>query len=227
MDIIKPGLFGKAVSADSQREIFDKKNEQILSENAQVDFTFIGDSITHMWQLEVFFKDLGLVVNRGICGDTTEYILKRSDGDVFQYKPKNVVYLAGINDLLTTAPNLWYRTNGADKKSVLANIKSNIERFMEKCELNKINGYFCSILPTDFCVPYNSFGLEDMIIQVNQDIKALCQKHNMIYVDYFSALCTPDKKHILDGLTNDGVHPNAKTYKIMSEILKNQIKVKK
>lgn len=119
-EIIKPGRFGSTVAADSLRTTFDIQNEQLVSENKNVDFVFIGDSITCYWQLNLYFSELGFIINRGIGGDSTEYILKRSDADVFQLKPKNVVYLAGINDLLTTAPDLWWRKKGADKQTVIS-----------------------------------------------------------------------------------------------------------
>ena len=84
---------------------------------------------------------------------------------------------------------------------------------------------FGSVLPTDFCAPYNSFGIEEMILQVNEGIRALCKQHNMVYVDYYSELCTSDGLHITDGFTHDGVHPNSKAYSIMANKLKKCIEV--
>jgi hypothetical protein len=71
VDIIKPGLFSKQVNADNRRIEFDYKNEVIVSNKIAVDYVFIGDSITHMWELNAYFgKSQRLILNRGIGGDT-------------------------------------------------------------------------------------------------------------------------------------------------------------
>ena len=46
MTIIKPGNFGKNVTADNRRGDFDFGNEQVLYLKRSVDILFIGDSIT-------------------------------------------------------------------------------------------------------------------------------------------------------------------------------------
>ena len=84
---IKPGTFGKSVAADAYRAGFDLLNSQVLYSKKRPDILFIGDSVTNWWDLNLYFGDLGYVLNRGIGGDTTEYILKRSDADVFQLEP--------------------------------------------------------------------------------------------------------------------------------------------
>ncbi len=220
---IKPGTFGTHYFADDFRIPYDILNEQVLSSGKSVDYLFVGDSITQHWNLSLFFDDLGQIQNRGIGSDVTKIILARSDADVFQLKPKNVVYLAGINDLITTCPDLWKRTDGADKDEVIDDIEKNIEGFIIKCNNNNVKAYICSVLPTDFCVPYNSFGLEDMIIVVNDKIKALCEKYNVSYVDYYSHLCAEDMKKINCQYTHDGVHPNFEAYSIMANVLKAAI----
>ena len=224
MEQIKPGKFGVYYPADDFRTHFDILNEQILMSGKEIDYLFIGDSITMHWNTNMFFSDLGHIENRGVGGDVTDIILKRSDADVFQLKPKNTVYLAGINDLLTTCPDLWWKTNGADKDEVIKNIEKNIEEFIVKCKNNNIKAYICSVIPTDFCTPYNTFGLADMVVVVNSLIKALCEKHNVVYVDYYSSLCQEDKMTVIDGYTYDGVHPKFKGYEVMAKVLREAIK---
>lgn len=220
---IKPGMFGTHYFADDFRIPYDILNEQVLSSGKAVDYLFIGDSITQHWNLSLYFEELGHIQNRGIGSDVTKIILARSDADAFQLNPKNVVYLAGINDLITTCPDLWNRNDGADKDEVIDNIEKNTEEFIIKCNNNKVKAYICSVLPTEFCVPYNSFGLEEMIIVVNNKIKALCDKHNVTYVDYYSHLCSDNKMKICHEFTHDGVHPNYEAYSIMANVLKAAI----
>lgn len=221
--IIKPGAFGHSAACDIRRQVFDAHNEQILASEQVVECLFLGDSITEMWDVHLWFEAMGYIVNRGIGGDITEHILRRSEADAFQLSPKKLVYLAGVNDLLGTCPDLWWRREGSDPSEVLSKAEQNIVAMMKRCAEAGIDGYFCSVLPTDFCVPYNGFGLEKMILTLNEKIKNACDSLGMTYVDYYSALCDETGMHIRDGLTYDGVHPTAAGYAIMAEVLKQQL----
>lgn len=218
--LLKPGLFGHTAVCDARRQVFDAQNEQLLRSGRMVELLFFGDSITEMWDVDLYFGSLGLTVNRGVCGDQTKYLLKRAEADVFQLSPKRLVYLAGINDILTVCPDLWWRTDGAEPKQVLAEVALHISDIMKRCLELGVLGYFCSVLPTDFCVPYNSFGLESLVVTLNEEIKRLCKQYGMTYVDYYSAMCDETEMHIRDGLTYDGVHPNSDGYDIMARVLK-------
>ncbi|MGO4371467.1 hypothetical protein AB4Z21_11835 [Paenibacillus sp. MCAF20] len=80
IDIVKPGFFATAAAADGRRGEFDIGNEIIIAHNVPVDFVFIGDSITHMWELNAYFGRGGqFVVNRGIGGDISSHVLRRFD----------------------------------------------------------------------------------------------------------------------------------------------------
>ena len=222
-EVIKLQPFSVSVACDRLRATFNAHNEQLVFENKKIDFLFIGDSITEQWDTRAYFDDLGFTVNRGVGGDSTVYIAKRAEADIFQLNPKNLVFLAGINDILTCAPDLWWKRAGADEETVLEQAEENIRAVMQRCKEKGINGYFCSVLPTDFCVPYNGFGLEVLVLRLNEKIQALCARNKMVFVDYYGALCTDDGLHIKGGYTYDGVHPNAVCYAEMAKILKKYI----
>ena len=221
-ELIKPGYFGKQAAADSLRQYFDFKNDQLFFEGLVPDYIFIGDSITQYWDLYLYFNREKLIINRGIGGDITENILRRSDADLFQFSPKNAVFMAGINDILSTAPDLWWRKPGADKETVMKGIFSNIEAFAAKCTSQKL--YICSVLPTDICPPYDKDGINEMVLCENEFLKTLCKRCGTRYVDYHSAFCRDDKKTMKDGLSYDGIHPNPNGYRIMADILKEETK---
>lgn len=216
--------FGKSVPCDKYRAVFNLHNRQIFELGRQVDIVFIGDSITEFWNVNAYFCDLGYVVNRGIGGDTTDYILARSEADVFQFNPKKMVYLAGINDILNPTPNTWEKTPWKkDKKSIINDLLANIEKTIKRCVEYSIKGFFCSILPTDFTPPYDGFGVEEMIIETNEGIMNLCDKYRVTYVDYYSALVREGENKIISGYTSDCVHPKAICYKEMSKILREYL----
>lgn len=221
MEIIKPGLFGKTYSADNRRNVFDFHNEQILTENKKVDFVFIGDSITEYWDLNVYFADSGYIVNRGIGGDISEIILKRFDADALQLNPSKVICLVGCNDLMTMHYDYWWKVNGKEVEEIIIELIKNIENIIEKCKDIKL--YICSVLPSALCVPYNAGKFNDAIIRVNCEIKKLCEKYSVTYIDYHSAMCKEDGKTIKDNITYDGIHPTPKGYEIMAEVLRKNI----
>ena len=87
--VVNPGLFSVGVAADSRRGEFDFGNESLVLQEMRPDFVFIGDSITHLWELQAFFGSTGKVlINRGIGGDISTYVLKRFEADVIQLQPK-------------------------------------------------------------------------------------------------------------------------------------------
>ena len=222
---IKPGFFSKSVAADDNRILFDIQNEQLLCKQKKIDFLFIGDSITWMWDLNLYFGPGAFFVNRGIGGDVSAIALKRFRADCLQLNPSAIVYMIGTNDILPTAPDLWWRKPGADKNRVLEQLLANIEEAMRLCAGKRL--YQCSILPTDICPPFDKAGINQMVQEANDGIKVLCSKHGVPYVDYHSALCREDKKTMKDGLTHDGIHPNGACYEIMANVLKQEIDFQK
>ncbi len=216
--------FGKSVPCDKMRALFNLHNRQIFEINKPVDIVFIGDSITEFWNVNAYFNDLGFVLNRGVGGDTTEYILARAQADVFQFSPKKVVYLAGINDILNPTPNTWEKTPWKkDKNKIIEDLLTNIENTMRSCVDCSSKGYFCSILPTDFTPPYDGFGIEEMVLKANEGIKNLCEKYKMTFVDYYTPLVRSGENKIISGYTSDCVHPTVICYGEMSRILRNYL----
>lgn len=221
MDIIKPGLFGKAYSADSRRSVFDFHNEQILTENKKVDYVFIGDSITEYWDLNVYFNNAGYIVNRGIGGDVSEIILKRFDADVLQLNPCKAICLVGCNDLMGMHDDYWWKIKGKVVEEITNELINNIEKIIEKCK--GVDLYICSILPSALCVPFDSEKFNEAIVKVNREIVKLCEKHSVAYIDYHSTMCKEDGKTVMDNITYDGVHPTPVGYKLMAEVLRKSI----
>ena len=59
--VLKPGLFGVAAAADSRRYEFDSGNEELLLAGVRPDVVFIGDSITHLWEVQAYFGGSGAI----------------------------------------------------------------------------------------------------------------------------------------------------------------------
>lgn len=193
---------------------FKAENEK-LGEPAKKEkrVVFMGNSITEGWSQHhpEFFKDKPYV-NRGISGQTTPQMLIRFRPDVVGLQPKVVVILAGINDIA-----------GNTGPSTLKMIADNIKSMAELAMANKIKVVLCSVLPAnDF--PWNP-GTEpaNKVIELNRMIETYAEENKIIYVDYFSAM-VDDQKGLINELTYDGVHPNAKGYKVMEPLVEAAIK---
>lgn len=82
-----------------------------------------------------------------------------------------------------------------------------------------------SILPTDIAPPFNKEARNNMILSLNAHIKEICGEKGLKYIDYHSKMCQPDGRTLIYELSYDGIHPNAKGYEIMANILKKELEL--
>jgi lysophospholipase L1-like esterase len=188
------------------------ENERLPSPGATTPrVIFLGDSVTQRWNL----AELGLarleVLNRGISGQTTPQMLVRFRQDVVDLKPALVHILAGTNDLAeNTGP------------TTLEAIEDNIRSMVEIAEANHIRVALASVLPAlDY--PWRR-GLQPAprIVALNGWMRAYATRHELVYVDYYSAL-VDSRSGFKSGLADDGVHPNHAGYAVMGPIARESI----
>src|ERR1700730_11725422 len=182
---------------------------------------FMGDSITDMWvqpQFGGFFPGKPYV-DRGISGQTTPQMLIRFRPDVIALHPKVVVILAGTNDLA-----------GNTGPMKVAQIEDNLTSMSELAQANKIRVVLASVLPVSNYGRDRSGNPVDMrikrqpekILELNAWIKRYAADHGVVYLDYFAA--TVDDQGLLKkDLSEDGLHPNAAGYAIMSPLAEQSI----
>jgi lysophospholipase L1-like esterase len=219
--IIRPGLFSLQVAADSRRLEFDGKNEVIVSNCVPIDYVFIGDSITHGWELNAYFGGQGnIVINRGIGGDKAEYMKRRFEADVIQLKPRLAVIKIGINDT-------WIMDDkqalNNDTESIYSHITANMEAILEMSAKHQQRIALCSLLPTRIGSNGNNDARNRLIVKVNIRLKQLADEHNQMYIDYHSSLSQEDGLTLQEGLADDGLHPNALGYNKMAAALREQL----
>jgi len=173
------------------------------SENRVV---FFGDSITDIWKLENYFPGKPYI-NRGIGGQTTPQMLVRFRQDVVDLHPKVVVILAGTNDI---AGNTGPMRN--------EDIEANYASFAELARASGIRVVYSSILPvhnyTERSKDFFAQRPMSRVLELNRWLKDYCEKNNIVYLDYFSAV-VDDKGLLKKDLADDGLHPNDAGYKIM------------
>lgn len=202
----------------SKREEFNRKNSQIVVNAIPVDMLFIGDSITEAFETNMYFREYGLIVNRGIGGEKLSELVKRFHADCLALKPRLAVVASGIND---TSPLYYEMKNGkeitrADEDKLLEEMEQNYRFVLDKAQEAGLSVWLGSVLP----LGTNDFRSE-FILRINEVVQNLCQEYNAVYVDYHSALCESDGKTLKNVHFGDDLHPHVKGYNIMYEVLKN------
>ena len=184
---------------------------------------FMGDSITDAWISPEFggFFPGKPYVDRGISGQTTPQMLIRFRPDVIALQPKVVVILAGTNDIA-----------GNTGPMTLEQIEANLVSMAELAKANKIRVVLASVLPVSNYGHDRQGNPLDMrinrppekILELNGWIKRYAEANGHTYLDYFSAMVDPQGL-LQQDLSEDGLHPNAKGYAVMSPLAEQAIRV--
>ncbi|MFC5469024.1 GDSL-type esterase/lipase family protein [Cohnella suwonensis] len=232
--IIRPGNFSFVAAADRLRSVYDGYNEQVLFHQIDVDFDFIGESITQYWDLQVYFHSAGkFIVNRGITGDTTPIMLRRFPADVIQLRPKYVHILGGTN-------NTW-RLDAVDSRErrtpeqINYEIVGNITTMVQLSKSYGILPIVGSNLPTGKDIPCFPFEplircpnqstniRNELLAASNHALKQMAANEKAVYVDYHAYLVDSDGKTLRPELSDDSLHPNVLGYNIMAEVLRKSL----
>ena len=204
-------------SKDSQLRSSDRDNLQRYGEanlklaapskNGRV--VFLGDSITDFWRLNEYFPDREFV-NRGISGQITAQMLGRMKQDVLDLHPEAVLFLGGTNDLA--------------RGISLTAIENNYLMIADLLSAYKIKVIFASVLPvSDYHKDENpSFEMTKdrppmFISALNEWLERLCAQRGYTYLNYYASMVDSAGRMQAD-LSDDGLHPNAKGYRIMAPL---------
>ncbi|MHB9023909.1 MAG: GDSL-type esterase/lipase family protein [Armatimonadota bacterium] len=137
--VLKPPLSTDSPWYMVRRAQFDFGNESLLLAGVRPDVLFIGDSITHVWELQAYFGAGKILVNRGIGGDTTTLLRERFAADALQLRPRRIVMKIGTNDLGWEMPQL--------SREVIAAVVENIAAMAADAQAAGIPLALCSLLP--------------------------------------------------------------------------------
>ena len=170
---------------------------------------FFGDSITDGWRLNEYFPEKDFV-NRGISGQITSQMLARFLPDVVALKPAAVLILAGTNDI--------------GRGVALPTIQNNLTAIADLAEKHEIKPVFATILPvSDYHKGVNpsyertKLRPSGVINEMNAWLKQFCEKRGFVLVNYFDAMKSAEGQLQVD-LGDDGLHPNAKGYRVMAPL---------
>ena len=202
LSISKPQLTYEQKVAVFQEENKTLKKGQIV---------FIGDSITQNYLLSSHYSDLALeCYNRGISGDTIDWLLYRLQVSLFDIEPSKVVLMIGTNDINNEKSTQEMTEN---YKNILSLISSNLTNAEVFC---------VSIIPQNLQHSQNALNLNEKIIATNIEIKKMANEYNYVYVNLYDRLI--DQNGLLSqNYSFDGLHLNNNGYAVwtieMKEVL--------
>ncbi|WNO52835.1 SGNH/GDSL hydrolase family protein [Stakelama saccharophila] len=178
-------------------------NAELARSGKPVRVVFMGDSITDNWiNLAPHLFEEGRI-DRGISGQTTPQMLVRFRQDVIDLHPEAVHIMAGTNDIA-----------GNTGAETIETLKGHIRSMAELAQAHGIAVILASIPPAGEFPWAKDKRPVPVIRAMNDWLRRYAAENGFTYVDYFSAMATPDGA-MKDGLSSDGVHPTARGYAVM------------
>lgn len=189
----------------------DYKRVAFAIDNGKVEaghVLFVGDSITDGCDLDVYYPTLS-AYNRGIAGQTSDDLLHDMSGCIYDLEPSLIVLLIGTND--------YQRCPAHSNEHILANyrvILEGISTHLPDAEVLVQSVYPISDVSFRRHYRYGHGHIEDL----NAGIRALAAEYGYAYADVYSLLTVGDEE-MNPAYSEDGLHPNAEGYRVISAYL--------
>ena len=184
--------------------------------NQQVDLLFLGDSITHAWEVEgeAYWQQhfaQKRALNLGFAGDRTEHLLWRiQNGAIDNLAPKWVVLLIGTN-------NAGHRLDPPEE--IAYGVKIILDELKRRLPHSKL--VLMAIFPRS---RNNHKPMRQRVNVTNQLIKQFADNQHVIWLDINQHFLTDDGV-LLESVMPDLLHPNSAQYQIWAELLQSIIKL--
>jgi lysophospholipase L1-like esterase len=167
---------------------------------------FVGSSTIRLWQTADAFPNLP-VINRGFGGSTIDDVNHFADRIVFKYKPRQIIFYAGDNDLAA----------GRSPDRVFGDFQTFLGKVHEHLPDTSI--VYLAIKPS-----IARWKLWPQMQEVNGRVKELTQENKQLaYIDTAPPLLGPDGKPHGALFRDDGLHMNDKGYAAWNNLLGSQL----
>lgn len=178
---------------------------------------FLGDSITQLMDLELFFPELERKYNCGIGGITSGMLLSFIDEGVIKFQPQQLVYMIGTNDLGKTVMR--------SPRDIAINVKELVETVhynLPDCQIFVVAPLPCIEKQYGYQVNPGILRSNDLLKIVAQEIKKTVPYDYVTMIDAYHTLCDEQGEPI-EYLYTDGLHLNDEGYKRYSAYLKRYL----
>lgn len=173
---------------------------------------FVGDSLTQNCDLKKFYPTIDSV-NRGIGGDTLQWLFLRTDCSIFNLKPKAIVFLMGINDL-----NFY----GASVEDMMDRYTAFFSLLQKKCKDTPVIVQSLYPVITEGKTKYPMVkGIKKSVSLLNEYLERLCENYGYIFVNVYEKLeCNGqlDEKY-----SKDCLHLNDEGYEVVAELINEKL----
>lgn len=197
-----------------QEKIQTKYRELNQISVIEPDIIFIGDSIIEYYPLQELLGTSKAIVNRGIRGYQTGFLLDNLDSHLYGDTVDQIVLLIGTNDIGKDIP----------MSQALTNLESVIQTISRDYPLSQIK--LVSILPVNEGEDFK----QTVYIRTNEKIKAWNQAYQDLASAYMQVEFVPVFENLLDqkgqlksDFTTDGLHLSVSGYQALSSTLKKYI----
>ncbi|MBQ0933314.1 hypothetical protein KAK07_09725 [Ideonella sp. 4Y16] len=165
----------------------------------------LGDSITEHWSHDAPDPfGPGGWINRGISGQTTPQMLLRLRQDVIALAPRVLVIIAGTNDIA-----------GNTGPTTVEAIAGNIASMAELARAHGIRVVIGTVPPASRYWWAPEIDPRTRIIELNHLLRRYAQQQDLVLLELHTPLADADGG-IAKALAEDGVHPTAAGYRVMS-----------
>ena len=175
------------------------------------DVIFIGDSIVEYYPLQELLGTAKTIVNRGIRGYQTGFLLDNLDSHLYGDAVDQIVLLIGTNDIGKDIP----------MNDALDNLERVIQSIARDYPLSQIK--LLSILPVNEGEKYKQtvyIRTNEKIREWNQAYEALVSAYMQVdFVPIYDSL-TDSEGQLKKDYTTDGLHLSVAGYQALSEALK-------
>ena len=193
-----------------------KLNEISRREFEKGKIVLLGDCVIENFNINKYFPK-GTIYNNGISGDTSVLLLETLYKRVIKYKPSKVFISIGSNDI------------GFDGRPVKGIYNNIIEIYKEiKRRTRETEVYFVTVVPVnsankDFINREYVDARDNFEINMlNYYLKNYARRHRIKFVDINKHLKN-DLDQINIDYTIDGFHLNESGYKIISNLIKQNV----
>ena len=194
---------------------YEEKVEAFVNENPnlkQGQIVFVGDSITAGYSLKSYYRDLKFeTYNRGISGDTANWLLARMQVSVIDIAPSEIVLMIGTNDI-----------NGGKSAEEIA---KDYERILEwiATDLPQTKVFCISIIPQNHEYSENAAENNERIKETNAKIEILATERGYQYINLYDEL-TDQEGFLKRNYSTDGLHLSSRGYRIWTNVMKSYLK---
>ena len=190
----------------------EERLAKFVNENQKLDkgqIVFAGDSITEFFALKKYLGRDFPLVNRGIAGTDSVWLLEHLKEQVLDLEPSKLVLLIGINDI----------GRGYPIRDIINRI-SDIMTVRQESLFTEV--YLLSVLPVSERPEHSS----KVKIRNNATVRELNQQLAVLpgvtYVDLYDYL-TDAQGQLNDTYTTDGLHLSPQGYQVLAEPIKKEI----